>query len=729
MTTFRIDFETRSEANIKLGGFRYSEDETTDLLLCAIGRDDEPVVIWDRYADDSDNFEALCLLQECSISDGLVWAFNATGFEVPVSLHHWEKNFGCPMPALNRWRCSAALVRVAAVPASLEKAAEFFNLGFKKDKVGSSLIRIFSQPQKSRKAGEGQYWITPDMDRKVTVAGEKISTKEAWDLFRKYCIRDVEVERELHGKVKSLELSGDMLDAFLTDMLMNVRGIPINVEAVAAAEEMVESHKAKMTEEFIAITGVNPNQTRKVLAWLQEKGYPGKDLRSATVAAVLKENVDLEDEEDDSEDGEAGEFGDFTMTEDAANALRIRAAINFAALKKLPTMRKTACRDNCVHGAMFWHGAHTGRASGKLIQIQNFRRSTLGYDNDGVSLTYQVYDSICEGYADNESMEMLYGQSPLSCIASSIRHFIDPGPDKHFLSIDLSNIEARVMRWISNDDANLDNFRKGLDPYRVQAMGMFSVKYDEVSKDQRQQSKVAELSLGYGGGKAAFQAMAQNYGLKLPLEQIKEIVKSYRANNPKITGFWSDLQNAAISAIEKPGEWFTASRIKLGCRNKLGYKELLMKLPSGRTLHYPLPSTSPVYKRRDHLTQEWHTISPHRAYDSDGELLDGVWKTTQISYYGQTKGVNYGRVLTWGGSLAENAAQSVAADFLNNGTRHLEAAGYRNRFQVHDEAVCDYEPEKGQSPEEMERLMCTLPSWAEFFPLAGEAQKISYYTK
>lgn len=737
MSRYRIDFESKSECDIKkFGGWRYADDVSTSITLCAIARDDEPVLLWDVYASDEDNAPALELIRECSESDGEVWAFNAGGFEVPMSLAHWGRTFGCRRPEFERWRCSAVMARVASAPGKLEKAAEFFGLDIQKDKAGAVLIKLFCVPQKPRQPKNGpalpNYWIDPvkDADKIVTVAGEKISVGEAWQRFRNYCIRDVETERALGKKLTILEIKGDLLKAFIIDLKMNARGIPVNVPGVIEAEKIVNTYNAKLEKQFRALTGYGPNQNKLVLQWLQDRGYPAQNLQAATVADILDLDYDI-DEEEESESAEDVPQGRGEMTEDAVEALQIRAMLSFAALKKFPTMRLAACRDGRVRGAIQFYGAHTGRASGRIIQIQNFKRPILGFKPNGEPEGHDVYRWICQGKATPELLEECFGASPLACIASSIRHWIDPGPGKEFLDIDLANIEARVLAWLAGYDSRIANFHKGeFDLYKTQAASMFAIDYAAVSKDQRQKAKVAELSLGYGGGKAAFVAMAKNYGLKMPVEQIKEIVKLYRKSNPEITGFWRTLQDAAGEAIAAPGKWFNAGRhIKFGCRNTLGYKELVMKLPSGRTLHYPQPEIHTVYKRKDFETEEWVNIPKHRAFDAAGDKLDGVWITRQITYYGQITDAVWGRVGIWGGTFAENAAQAVAADFLIHGTIELEEEGYETCFQVHDQSVSLYEPAKGQSPEEMRAIMCRLPVWADDFPLEAEAHITPFYSK
>ena len=61
---------------------------------------------------------------------------------------------------------------------------------------------------------------------------------------------------------------------------------------------------------------------------------------------------------------------------------------------------------------------------------------------------------------------------------------------------DWSAIEGRVNPWLSGrgDNTKLQQFRDGLDVYKVNAAETFRTTYDKVTKDQRQVGKVQELA-------------------------------------------------------------------------------------------------------------------------------------------------------------------------------------------------------------------------------------------
>jgi len=82
-------------------------------------------------------------------------------------------------------------------------------------------------------------------------------------------------------------------------------------------------------------------------------------------------------------------------------------------------------------------------------------------------------------------------------------------PEGHQLVVgDLSQIEPRVLAWLSNYDEMLDIFRAGGDPYAAFGAQMFSI--PDMTKEShpvhRQSAKSALLGAGYGLGWASFAA-------------------------------------------------------------------------------------------------------------------------------------------------------------------------------------------------------------------------------
>jgi DNA polymerase len=89
------------------------------------------------------------------------------------------------------------------------------------------------------------------------------------------------------------------------------------------------------------------------------------------------------------------------------------------------------------------------------------------------------------------------------------------------IAADYSAIEARVLNWVAGQEDMLENFRaydagdKSRDPYVQNAMKLYSLPFEKISKHpHRQTGKFQELACGYQmGATKAVRAAKEVYGL------------------------------------------------------------------------------------------------------------------------------------------------------------------------------------------------------------------------
>jgi DNA polymerase len=669
-------------ADIKrTGAFRYAEDPSTEILCAAVAKDDGEPLLWVNpffTFDDMSVCESspgvMDLINEMNNSDAPVYAHNAY-FEQAITNH-------CPNNRwfqidISRWRCTAAMSRRAAIPPSLEKAAETLGLLQQKDSKGKALIRKFSIPQKA--TGE---FIHP------------IYRQDDFIAFCEYCVQDVRVEQGIHKALKHFELTGDTLAAFQADMAINSRGLPVNLPALRHAQSLIEANEARMTEEFRQLTGFNPTQRDVLLKWLKDHGFEGDNLRADTLDEQL-------------------ESVEFDPTSEVGRVLQIKKSLSFASIKKVESMIKCACADGRVRGTLQFYGAGTGRAAGRLIQPQNFKRPTIAN-------TDASYADICSGQSE-EHIELFHGPL-LEVIGSSIRHFIHD-PEGPMFDVDFSAIEARISAWLANEEWKLEVFRTHGKIYEATVCRMTGMPLQEMLDYYKQngkhhpdrfKGKVSELALTYQGGKNALIAMgAVDMGLKE--EELEGIVDQWREANANIVKLWHACDRAAKSAVANVGSRHFVDKLEFFCAVTAGAKYLFMRLPSGRRLAY-----------RDPKIEE--TISR----DKKGKIEtwdSGKIKTRQsLTYWGQIPGkVMWGRCAIYGGMWVENASQAIAADLLNNGTVNAEKRGIQVATLVHDQ--CLAYKRKDQKIEDLCECLTTLPAWADGLPIAVDGQVQPYYTK
>jgi DNA polymerase len=188
--------------------------------------------------------------------------------------------------------------------------------------------------------------------------------------------------------------------------------------------------------------------------------------------------------------------------------------------------------------------------------------------------------------------------------------------------------------------------------------------------------------------------MGENYGVELPEDEIKAIVRQWRMAHPMTKCLWNELDKCAKNAIRYPGSEPTYR----GIRFKYDGHLLQMMLPSKRTLCYRSPEIAVVEK-------DWGPTEVIRYLDNNG-----------------------GQKELYGGKLTENLTQAVARDLLANAIFNVEAHGYPVVLHVHDELVAEV-PEGFGSVEELCDLMCRLPPWADGLPLKAEGWRGKRYRK
>lgn len=656
MKELGIDIETYSSNDLtECGVYKYVEAPDFDILLFAYSVDGGPV-----QCVDFANGETLPPDIKAALTDPEVTktAYNAT-FE-RICLGVWLNVDGRLDP--KQWKCTMVRAARLGLPLSLAQCGEVLKLEDRKMTEGKALIRYFSIPNKQTKQG-----ITKYIRHRPSDAPEK------WETFKRYNIRDVEVEQAILKKVRRLEAAEFDERLYVADQHINDRGVMIDQTLVDAAARFDEAYKDELFAEARQLTGMsNPNSPSQIKEFVAAStGF--------TIDSLNKKNLD---------DYEI----QFKYWPKVQKVLALRREMGKTSNKKYIAMQKCVCRDSRVHGLLqFCGAARTGRWAGRLVQLQNLPQNHLESLDYARSLVKQ---------GDLEEFEMNYA-NVTQVLSELIRTAFIAKPGCTFHVCDFSAIEARVIAWIAGETWVLDAFRAGHDIYCETASKMFGV---EVKKhgpnaDLRPKGKVAVLGLGYGGGVAALEAMGGNK-LGLSESEEKDIVSKWRDSNPHIVKLWRTVEKAAIAAI-KTGKSVTIQRgIKIGYR----WGMLLITLPSGRTICYPRAEVGTEYNdgwRGDHDIIEY----------------EGMNQTTK----------KWGKVRTYGGKLTENIVQATARDILGMVILRAEERGLNVVFHIHDEIIVEATPDQKLS--DVEALFSEPIPWCRNLPLKGAGYTTPYYLK
>ena len=648
MKKLSCDIETFSDVDlIRCGVYKYADSPNFEMLLFAYAVDDGDVHIIDIAGGEELPEKIIQAIK----SDTVVkTAYNAQ-FE-RVCLSRYLKLPDGEYLNPQSWYCTAVQAAELALPLSLADVGSVLGLERQKMTEGKELIKYFCVPCKPTKSNGNCTRNRPCHDI------------NKWETFKKYCMRDVDVERQIADKLKMYPISDEEHRLYVLDQIINDRGVLVDSELAEQAVKLNSIQTAVAVEQAYMITGLeNPNSVTQLKQWLKEKGVEIESLSKKSVKSLADET-----------DGDVSEM------------LKLRLLMAKTSVKKYEAVIRSVCSDNRVHGMMRFCGANrTGRWSGNILQPQNLPQNHLP------DLTL-ARDIVKDG--DFEMLDMMFGNVP-NVLSELIRTVLIPKPNHRFIVADFSAIEARVLAWIAGEQWRIDTFKNGGDIYCASASKMFKVPVEKhgVNGELRQKGKISELACGYGGSVGALQNMgAVEMGVQE--NELQGLINDWRNANPHIVRFWYEVGNAAMKAIK---EKTTVPLGKLVFAYERGI--LFIRLPSGRRLSYIKPR-----------------IGTNR-FGGDS-----------ITYMGINSAKKWDRLETFGGKLTENIVQGTARDLLANALINAANAGYDTVFHVHDEIICEV-PNGYGSVDELCKLMCIKPEWADGLPLNADGFECEYYKK
>jgi DNA polymerase len=255
---------------------------------------------------------------------------------------------------------------------------------------------------------------------------------------------------------------------------------------------------------------------------------------------------------------------------------------------------------------------------------------------------------------------------------------------------DSSQIEARVLAWLAEQDDLVGQFERKEDVYKHMAMQIYGLKDEsEVTKDQRFIGKTTILGAGYGMGAVRFQEQLKSFGVyDVDLEEARRIIQVYRRANGEISRLWQDCNNMLENMTR--GAKYNVGRFDV---IDVLPNEFALRLPTGLTLRY------------DGLTVE---------------QSDGKYEFFYKARRGQKNRI-------YGGKVVENLCQALARCII--GWQMLKISKkYKVAMTVHDSIVCCVkEDEVADAQAYVEMCMRSIPKWAEGLPIDCESGTAKSY--
>lgn len=613
--TLAIDIETYSDVDlVRSGVYAYTTSPKFEILLFAYSFDDDEVKVIDLATGETLPNEIILALEDEKI---IKTAFNANFERVCLSKYLNKKL------SAKSWRCTAVQAASLGLPLSLDGVAQVLGLQKQKMKEGKELIKYFSVPCKPTKSNGERNRNYPH------------HSLERWEVFKKYCAQDVEVEKAIRKRLERYPIITSEQEIYVLDQEINDRGILIDTKLVEKSIECENIHKEDIYAEAQKLTGLeNPNSVIQLKQWLLENGVEVESLSKKTVADLAKD-----------------------AEEDVQRLLNLRSQLSKTSVKKYEAIERVLCADKRVRGLLQFYGANrTGRWAGRLVQVQNLPQNHIK------DLTL-ARDLVKNG--EFETLDMLF-DNVSQVLSELIRTAFIPKENHRFIVADFSAIEARVIAWLAEEKWRLDVFNSHGKIYEASASQMFKIPIEEITKTSplRQKGKISELALGYGGSVGALAAMgALDMGVKE--EELQGLVSKWRQANPNITKLWWDIDKAAIKVV-KEKSFEVVGKIKIFYEKGI----MFITLPSGRNLSYIKPRLET------------------NKFGREGITYEGI---------GATK--KWERIETYGPKLVENIVQATARDLLAEAMINVDKKGYEIVMHVHDEIIVEISKDKGSLKE------------------------------
>lgn len=688
------DFETVSRVDlVKAGAHRYAEDVSTRVLcFCYQIKGHDNVDTWIPTTESDD-------LMTLAADPQVVFVAHNAAFEKAIWKHVMKGQHGYPPIDNTRWRDTTAWCARRRLPLRLEDVAKTLGLPQAKDTQGGVLVRKLNK----------HYAKTGSIECDAATLGRIVS----------YCIQDVRTTMALFDATR---FNADAEhDVWLLDQTINERGVQLDRDFVAAAQDVLDLALPALEAEFYQLVGCSHNQRQKVLDWLRwEQGVDIANMKKATVDALMGQE---EDDEDNLGDEPAKDHVVY-LTDDARRALGLRQLMRSSSVKKLQRMDQCVSRDGRARGLLQYHGAGTGRWAGRLFQPQNFPRGTVKARPDLAVEAIHLASKI----GDANYVELALGVPPLETVASALRHCIVPSPGHTLVAGDFAQIEARIVLALADEDCDaLKSFETGT-PYEDMASLIYGRPITKADVEERQIGKNTVLGCGFGMGAFKFwKRYCEHQGYPFA----KEVILKYRGISSWENGvrtittpgwadqvpiLWHELMNHA--SYQFYGNEVVRGKIPDGIEFEREGNYLTIRLPSGRKLWYP----------------GVHTMEPEPVYEmtDKGRVLitdkygEPVMARFQWGYWDPR-----GReVKAYGGLLTENIVQAIARDIMVNAMKKCEAEGMPVVLTVHDEIVCEtMRPDAARALKQV--MVEELPSWVTNLgiPVAAETWAGDRYKK
>ena len=295
-------------------------------------------------------------------------------------------------------------------------------------------------------------------------------------------------------------------------------------------------------------------------------------------------------------------------------------------------------------------------------------------------------------------------------LANQVRTLIEAPKGYMLIIIDFSQIEARVLDWLAEQNDMLRAFAEGRQIYCEFASELIGHRIRKPKKtdskvvaewygNYRQMGKIGILGCGYGMGVDHLMTYARNtFKINIDRPMGERIIKLYRRTHRMVVLFWEKVERAFRLATQT-GQ---AYELAYGLQFLREDNATVIQLPSSRRLYYTGAKVEGTARNPQLVMPNPAATNPTRG--------NAIW--------------------FWGGYLAENIVQAVSRDILAEAVLNIEELGVRVPLIVHDDMsipVPEKEVEAYRS--QIETIARTPPAWASGLPIDVETKISRRYVK
>jgi DNA polymerase I-like protein with 3'-5' exonuclease and polymerase domains len=270
---------------------------------------------------------------------------------------------------------------------------------------------------------------------------------------------------------------------------------------------------------------------------------------------------------------------------------------------------------------------------------------------------------------------------------ATIKKALLPPDDCDLINCDSSQIEARVLAWLSGQDDLVKAFAEGRDVYKIMASSIYEKPVEDITSEERFVGKTVILGCGYGTGWKKLQNTLKSATPSMPLpdERCQQIIKIYREINYKIVELWRKCDTMLELLVSN---------------NSIDEKTFLDK-----------HKTLKVTKQGIVLPNSFKIKYPD---------LQTIVEDDRIKYVYQ-KQRRGSKTYLWGGSVVENVVQALARCIVAEQMLKVSKK-YPVVLTVHDSVVAVIPSEKTEEAKKyIEECMSVTPDWAKGLPITCES--------